>query len=191
MKKLCSVLIFSILFLFVTSVQAGPAKVLVFQEVAGVTVMAGASAASGTSRVCVIDLKEAIGPDQIFATYSLTYPHGGRGPDGESGVSVITFGVNTAASRYATPSVLSTGTAATAGVTVPYFYVVTNTPKTAREIESLGTSGVTSISATALDSGDTPFQVFVFTPESGRYLHILVGSSTTDYNRPGVYVGIN
>lgn len=189
MKKFIFLLVS--LFLIGTA-YAGSAKVLVFQEVAGVTVMAGASASSGTSRVAMIDLKQAATPDQMFGLFTITYPHGGTGPDNVSGVSAITFGVNTAASGYTTPGFgTGTGNTATAGVTVPYFYIVTDTPKSAKDIESIGTSGVTLIAALPVNSSSTPYQLQQFLPEPGRYLHILVGSSTTDYNRPGVYVGLN
>lgn len=184
MKKLCLAILIS-LFLFGTA-YAGPAKVFVFQEVSGVSV--SFSDDSGTSRICVIDLKQAIGPDQIFGLYTITYPHGGRSPDGESGVTYITYSDTVDA---CSESYNHTGNANTAGVTVPFYYIATNTPKTAREIESIGKSGVTVIATLPINSSATPYQMQQFTPEPGRYLHILCGSSSTPYNRPGVIVGIN
>jgi len=191
MKKSFCFFLLASLFLIGTA-YAGPAKVMVFQEIAGVTVVCGASASSGTSRVAVIDLKEAKGPDQFFGLFSITYPHGGRAPDGDSGVSPITFGLLSGASgMVAGVTGQSTGITPLAGVTIPYYYIVTDTPKTAREIESIGKSGVTLIAALPVGSSSTPYQLQQFLPEPGRYLHILVGSSITDYNRPGVYVGLN
>ena len=171
---------------FSTSVHAtsagGPIKVFEFPQVSGVTVMSGSSADSGVSWVATIDLTKNMG-DGLARVYNLSYPHNGRGNDNKSGVTYITFGVNSL-------SPLGTGNTATAGVTIPYFYAVTNTPKTPREIEALGVSGVTSIVSLPVDSSSSPFQVFPFTPEFGRYLHILVGSSTTDYNRPGAIIAV-
>jgi len=177
MKKLCLLIVGSLIMLAGTA-WAGSAKVLVFHEVSGVTV----GMSSGTSRVCVIDLKQVA--EIQFGLFSITYPHGGMAPDGQPGISPITFGDTTATAD-------STGGGLNSGVTVPYFYIVTDTPKSASEIESIGESGVTAICALPVGSSSTPYQMQQFLPEPGRYLHILVGSSTTNYHRPGVYVGIN
>lgn len=162
-------------------------------EKSGVTIPTGTSADTGVSRICTIDLESMT---DLVGNFSLTMPSGGRGIErNQSGVTVITFGVRTAASGYTGPTGVSstqgTGNSTTAGVTIPYFYVVTNTWKTAEEIEALTTTGVTSICAQAVDSAGTPFVPVEFTPESGRYLHILVGSSSTDYNKPGAYISVH
>ena len=73
------------------SAYAGPIRVFEIRQRleggSGVTV----TNVSGVSRVAVIDQKEAMG-DGIVGIYSLTYPHNGRGNDGKSGVTYITFG---------------------------------------------------------------------------------------------------
>jgi len=165
------------------SAYAGPIRVFEIRQRleggSGVTV----SKVSGVSLVGTIDQKEFLG-DGIVGIYSLTIPHNGRGNDGKSGVTYITF----ASAASSDPN--GTGDSTTAGTTIQYLYIVTNTPKTATQIESLGVSGVTEIVSLPLNSGSSPFQIFTFTPEMGRYLHILVGTSSEPLNRPGAIVAI-
>ena len=184
MKKKIMLALFLLVSMWSAGTYSYASAVRVFsfpQSDTGVTIVHGGT--GGVSRVAVIDLK-TMGPGFV-GIYNLSYPHGGRGNDGETGVTVITFAVldDTSATR-------TTGNANTAGVTVPYYYVVTDTPKTAREIETLGVSGVTLIAAIAVDSSTTPTLVHSFLPEFGRHLHILVGSSSTPYTRPGAIVAI-
>lgn len=153
----------------------------------GTTVVTGASAETGVSRIDVIDL--AALPDVLaVGDWSLTYPHAGN-----SGVTHITFGILGAASGYITSSGVSgegTGNHLTTGVTIPYYILVTNTPKTAYEVESYGVSNWTLVAAEAISSSDTPFKAHRFDPPPGRYMHVGCGSSSTDYNLPGVILTV-
>lgn len=181
MRKIFAIVLL-ILGLSVGHAEAGPIRVFEFDQIGGVTVEID-TGNSGTSWVATLDQTNALG-DGIVGIYNLTYPHAGRGNDGKSGVTYIQFGAASAAS--ATP----TGDATTAGVTISYYYIVTDLPKTPKELESLGPSGVTLITTMAVDSAESPFQVHSFSPEFGRYLHVLVGSAVTVYERPGVIIGV-
>ena len=180
MKKKIMLALFLLVYMWSAGTYSYAAAVRVFEfpQISGVTIDFGGT--GGVSRVAVIDLK-TMGPG-FDGIYNITYPHGGRGNDSQTGVTVITF-----ADATADPN--GTGDANHSGITIPYYYIITDTPKTAREIETLGVSGVTLIAQMTVSSA-TPFHVQSFTPEFGRYLHILVGSSTTFYNRPGAIVAI-
>ena len=168
MKRLFSIIIITALLSISLIANAGRVVLFDGKEVSGTTLFKSDSGISVVMRQDQTDF-----PASFDGIYSLGFP------------TTITYGDNTA-----NPN--GTGNAATAGVTITYYYITIDSKDapTNAYIESLGTSGLTLIVTLPINSGSTPSTTHAFTPNLGKWLFIAANAGITDVHKPGVAVAI-